>query len=147
MSTTLQQIFDRVALHLLRQNEQSVEVMREQPHCMYRGPGNLKCAVGFLISDDAYTVELEGCSAGNVDVLRALEESGIPVAILPNARAMLTNLQNVHDALNPRFWKEELEAVAHMYGLTMPALADEMLPATEERDEPAPAAREVAGAL
>lgn len=145
--STLQQIFDRVALHLLRQNERSSADWYEHPRCMYRGPNGLKCAVGFLIADEAYQPELEGRSVNNMAVLAALEDSGVPVMTMQQLGHMLLQLQGVHDGCPLPTWRKKLEEIAKKYDLTMPALAGEMLPATEERDEPAPAAREVAGAL
>lgn len=59
-----QQIFDTVAAHLLTQNERAVG---DTGLCMYRvskGGGGvvLRCAIGSLIPDEMYTLNMEGAA-------------------------------------------------------------------------------------
>jgi hypothetical protein len=53
---TNQEVFDTVVTHLLAQGVKS----ESETGCMYRGPHNLKCAVGCLIPDELYDSIIEG---------------------------------------------------------------------------------------
>lgn len=53
-------IFKHVGKHLLTQNEQSLVDRDTDRSCAYRGDGGLKCAVGCLITDEAYDPAIEG---------------------------------------------------------------------------------------
>ena len=80
-----QQIFDKVATHLLTQNARSAA----EGSCLYRSPSGLKCAVGCLISDSVYATyniygedheekignNLEGRHSGYHTVVEALRLS------------------------------------------------------------------------
>jgi hypothetical protein len=59
---TDQEIFDKVALHLLTQGRPA----RESGSCKYRTPGGRKCAIGCLIEDDQYTPKMEGLRISQV---------------------------------------------------------------------------------
>lgn len=56
---TEQEIVDYVFLKVWEQGKQS-RMSSERGKCAYRGHNNLKCAVGWLIPDDKYTLEMEG---------------------------------------------------------------------------------------
>lgn len=51
---TNQELFDFVCLNVIEQGEPSVD---EKGACKYRGPNGLKCAAGFLLTDE----QAEGC--------------------------------------------------------------------------------------
>ena len=53
-----QQIFNKVATHLLKQNKRSID--KGTDVCLYRGPNGTKCAVGVLIPDSLYLKTMEG---------------------------------------------------------------------------------------
>jgi hypothetical protein len=53
-----QEIFDRVAVHLLTQKVHSINGIGE---CCYRGNNNTRCAVGCLIDDEEYHPDMK-CS-------------------------------------------------------------------------------------
>lgn len=57
---TNQEIFDKVATHLLSQGKRSA---LGGVGCAYRGDGGLQCAIGCLIPDELYRYELEGWGA------------------------------------------------------------------------------------
>lgn len=122
---TMQQVFDRVALHLLQQGRKSLmEADRTTSvRCAYRGEGGLKCAVGFLISDEAYNEELESCPVHDAGVCFALNRSG--VSTTHGMVEMLGRLQSIHDNAQPERWLSSLQSIAASHGLTMPALAAE----------------------
>lgn len=104
---TKQEVFDTVANHLLTQMEKST---RKLPYasiervvmgaCAYRGDGGLKCAVGVLIPDEKYSIDMETISA------YALCERFPEIAwILGSAGWEFADLlQDIHDNSNPESW-------------------------------------------
>lgn len=88
-----QQVFDRVATHLIQQGHASFCVNDlDNPTCMYRGPYGAKCAVGCLISDDDYKPEYEGKSATVSDIFKIL-----PVEQTGYMESFVSDLQSAHD--------------------------------------------------
>ena len=128
----LQEIFDKVATHLLTQNKkaQSPVVPGEQikPKCLYRAPDGSKCAVGCLIPDDLYDPAIEGSSVaddivweaatGELDYDRA-EEFALG--------DLLTQLQITHDEDEVEYWPNALRCIAEGRHLTLPPLLKERL--------------------
>jgi hypothetical protein len=86
---TAQEVFDAVARHLLTQGKQSYSY--ERGECMYRGDGNLKCAVGALISDDEYDSEMEE------KPVEDLHRKGMLPGRLAPHLGLLERLQHAHD--------------------------------------------------
>ena len=86
------QLFKTVAEHLLNQQEQS----EKGGLCMYRGPYGNTCAVGCLISDEAYTTKLEGLAVGAKLVVKALNTS-LNDSLTESDIDLLIDLQNIHD--------------------------------------------------
>jgi hypothetical protein len=122
---TPQEIFDRVAVHLLTQNEKAVKTYEgdNMPTCLYRTPNGLKCAVGCLIPDVLYDESMEGWGvgknnifpeAGEILLAKTLKTIGVEKTSLP----LLAVLQLVHDETEPDAWREELEQVAVDYNLS-----------------------------
>lgn len=104
------EIFEIVEKHMLTQKDKSyyIDPVGELS-CAYRGMGKLKCAVGCLITEEAYTPELEGQGVlFDEDVHRALEKS---LGINPSKGllGLLDDLQSIHDARPVKAWKAELE--------------------------------------
>lgn len=58
-NSTPQEVFDYVAKHLIKQGKQAVA----GSNCAYRSPEGLSCAVGCLITDEEYNVNMEGESS------------------------------------------------------------------------------------
>lgn len=107
--------FNKVAEHLLKQGERS----RYAATCTYKqviASGSImRCAVGVLIPDDRYSVDMEGKGIGTV-----LEEFGAHV-LIANACSdplFLGKLQYIHDQLQTHDWPEHLAAFATQHGLT-----------------------------
>lgn len=105
---TKQETFDIVVKNLRRQNAQS----EEDGSCMYRGPNGLRCAAGWLIPDDKYKEDFEGCSVNSINV--ELDE-----VILGEGHDLFLarELQNVHDNNDVEYWEEEFEKVADIFDL------------------------------
>lgn len=86
---TGQQIFDLAVHHLGTMPCRSVETSGQS--CMYRGPNNNSCAVGYFISDEEYTEKMEGYG------LHTLIERGLCPNRLGKHRDLFRALQRVHD--------------------------------------------------
>ena len=132
---TPREAFERVRAHLLAQGRRATPNIGAS--CMYRlrEPGGtvLRCAVGCLVTDAAYDPGMERTT---VDMLaprdgrwvvetvtvheallpaaallaHALNESGVTAT--PEMRALLDELQCLHDAVAPDRWAAELEALS-----------------------------------
>lgn len=131
LKMTKQQIFDKVATHLIKQKRFSGE-LNEEGHrmsCLYRGPDGTKCAIGVLISDDIGVYRWNGAPLADPDVQDALCRSGVITsrftssADSDDAFLFLSRLQSIHDSINPSKWPETLARFAKEKGLTMPEVA------------------------
>lgn len=83
---TRQETFDIVVAALIQQGRPSVS----SEGCMYRGDGDLKCAVGHLIPDDKYTPYFEGLSCLSENLRIILHDAGHDLDIV-------SDLQYAHD--------------------------------------------------
>lgn len=107
----LQEIFDKIAKHLLTQNKQSKD---EKGHCFYRGPDGLKCAVGAIIPDKDYDMKFEGLAVGDTPIKTFFIDSGYSNKEI----LLLKELQIIHDAGRPSCWKNRLSDLALKYSLS-----------------------------
>jgi hypothetical protein len=113
-----QEIFNRVITHLAGQERQSVGLDGE---CRYRSPEGMSCAVGCLISDDDYEVEMEGADV--VYLIKRFEA----VSWMAPFRDLLDELQDLHDM--DKSWNgqgltsialKHIQLIADSHGLTNP---------------------------
>lgn len=102
--TISQATFDRVASHLLTQNEKSIG----GGTCLYRGPEGRMCAVGCLIEDKHYSAQLEQQYASDSIVITALVRSGVDYDEVED----LAHLQYIHDEVPVENWKIQLKQFA-----------------------------------
>lgn len=116
---TLQDIFNTVATHLLKQGRRSED---NTGACLYRD-GPRMCAVGVLIADEHYHETLEYQGVATTAVMTSLERSGWPCT--EEAEGLYCKLQCVHDNVMPRNWREELASVAKIYNLDASCLNTE----------------------
>ena len=117
---TAQQVFDKVARHLLKQNKKSLIQSGAGATCAYRGNDGLMCAVGCLIPDDQYNPGMELLPVTSL----VLRHGGLPVicdVIAPHAY-LLDELQDVHDREEPELWRKGLLAVAAEFELDVGVL-------------------------
>lgn len=114
---TQQELFDRVATHLLTQKAKAIGA---DGRCRYRAPNGLTCAIGCLIPEEQYDPELEGCTVFNT---RIREVAGFQMALSDLA----ADLQRLHDYESPEHWCAELKEVAANHRLNTAAL-DRMTP-------------------
>ena len=107
-----QEIFDKVARHLLQQGKVSRQEFRG---CRYR-IGKLRCAVGCLIKDEFYSDDLEGDSVEEPPVVQAVQDS-IGRALTNDEISLLTQLQVIHDLRDVNAWPFHLQGAANRYKL------------------------------
>lgn len=81
MKTEMQKIHARIYNHLMKQGKPAVVIDLGMPSCQYRtkDAAPLMCAAGCLITDEAYTPEIEGKRACDMGVREVFFQSGIPV--------------------------------------------------------------------
>lgn len=111
MYLTNQEIFDKVAKHLITQSAKSIN--HPDWFCRYRADNGLKCAVGCLIKDEDYRSDIEGQSIcqiskvfTNIDIDESIE--------------LLRSLQHCHDSFYVTNWKQKLIEIGKFYNLTLP---------------------------
>ncbi len=105
---TAQEVFDQVARHLLTQNAKSMG-----RHCMYHSVEGLKCAAGCLISENEYLKGMENDSWQNL-VDRKLAPS--------KHQELISELQQIHDTVEPNRWRGRLEVLSNKSWLNMPQI-------------------------
>jgi hypothetical protein len=114
-SPKAQEVFDKVATHLLRQKEKSVALFNQfsYPLCAYRGENGTMCAVGCLIPNEKYHTGMEGW---NVDfVTKDLPE-------LAQHIYLLQNLQSIHDNEDVEQWEDKLRCLGEENNLDVSVL-------------------------
>ena len=116
----LQEVFDKVATHLLKQGSRSRSKSEGQVGCAYRGDDGKMCAVGCLIAGEHYKPSLEGRTALDELVQAALKDSGINVT--QDMQLMLEDLQSCHDSTPPTMWPRALRRIAGHYKLNTEVL-------------------------
>ncbi len=130
-----QQIFNRVATHLLTQKRRAEVSLNGNVKCVYRAADGAQCAVGCLIPDDMFRPEMEGRGVyvllNTQPQLHNLFTGFAPGEALKN---FLGGLQIIHDGQSPHTWKSYLMYFATRYQLDASVL--DTLP-----DIPAPEAK------
>lgn len=114
----MQEVFDKVSAHLLKQNARSVACGINST-CSYRGEEGRMCAVGCLIPDELYRPSLEGWAVWQPAVNSVLGQCGIDVSPKSPMRKMLTRLQSIHDNESVGLWRNNLIGVAEEFGLAV----------------------------
>lgn len=91
---------------------------KDDKGCRYRSDKGLKCAVGCLITDEAYEKygrRIEGKDITHPAVQTALEHSGAPVGYWD--LKLLQELQAMHDFMPVENWSARLEEIETEYYL------------------------------
>lgn len=112
---TAQEIFNRVARHLLDQGERSAT----DGGCLYRGPRGLSCAVGCLLTDADYQPNMEG-EAFNA-IVRLWLGKDHPLAAHTD---LLCELQGIHDSGDPKQWAWHLSVAGQRRGLSLDVIEE-----------------------
>lgn len=125
---THQQLFDNAYIGVLKQGGPSVSPSGK---CLYRH-GDRKCGVGHSLPDELYKPEFDTDSETAISEL--IEEYPEVRNYFQHVdKNFLTELQDahdhsprsdsgLHDPLFERCFKENMKALAHAYGLTIPTL-------------------------
>lgn len=120
MIRSLQETFDHVALHLLKQGARCTIANALTPHdgdppCAYYGDNGMRCAVGALIPEHIY------CSDWNhdsIDMLPHDVRAYLGMGIGPTrTEELLSCLQSLHDHTQPVTWPRDLREIAVRHGL------------------------------
>lgn len=107
-----QEIFDKVAAHLLAQGVRSSLRRDGVTQCLYRGPAGTCCAVGVLIED-----ELADTGDRLALSVTALANRADSPQWMRDHLALLGSLQGVHDVQSPNRWAIALRIVAEEHEL------------------------------
>jgi hypothetical protein len=104
-----QAIFDYVAHHLLTQDRRATPP--DGLGCLYRGAGGTSCAVGCLIPDALYHVDMEGI--GVRDLTGRLMAMRHPLGQwFAEHMPLLIALMGIHDTISPAEWRDTLRHLA-----------------------------------
>lgn len=115
---TPQQVFDKVARHLLTQRKRSLK--GQGGPCAYRGDDGAACAVGCLMTDD----EAKKADAHAMGAVREIAKVGLlPTRLAPHVR-LLDALQDVHDMGELHEWADELRELARRRKLRVTVLKE-----------------------
>ncbi len=113
MFNSEQELFDHVALALLKQNERCAVGTTKDPssltHCLYRH-NDLKCAVGHCIRDEDYESDMEGHPVKDVIDIFDIDY------LLPYVNILIA-LQIVHDMDPIDQWRPCLQELADEFNL------------------------------
>jgi hypothetical protein len=131
---TNQEIFDKVARHLLTQGARSMGP-NGTVQCLYRGSDGLKCAVGCLIPDELYWAGLEQHPPCSDSILEVLQEAGVLPPTGPHGKTawfrdvtdtlgLLDDLQELHDQNDPEGWAKCLHELAESLDLNHTVLEE-----------------------
>ncbi len=119
-----QAIYNKVRDHLLAQGKKSrVMTLNGVGTCQYRGPNDTSCAVGCLITDEAFRCASEASYVFNSltvedeRVIAALADSGVDVDIDKDL-GLLKSLQSIHDHHYVEDWSKALTDLAERAGLS-----------------------------
>ncbi len=136
-SLTVQEIFDRVAVALLKQGAHSKMSESDRAKvinpnfngCAYRGLNGCRCAVGHLIADEHYRPVLEGQSVTTGAVQKALFASGVLSDADVNDTTitkinLLRAMQNTHDNVPHQAWADSFRKLAAVFRLGTAAVDD-----------------------
>lgn len=108
-----QTAFNRAVRALRLQGKRSVDKWES---CLYRGPDELKCAIGHLIPDRVYNEEMENRNPYNL-----CEKSPYLRRLFTDCDlTFLAELQIIHDEHMPEVWEQKWECLALRWNLTMP---------------------------
>ena len=121
MSMSAQEVFDIVAVHLLRQGQKSTVLVPcpvRGTICAYRGYNGTRCAAGILIRNDEYREGMEGNS------WFAVVTAWPDLAARIGNPALVIDLQVLHDTTNPEEWNGGLRSIALIKGLSCQCIDD-----------------------
>lgn len=121
---TDQQLFDKVAKHLLKQMERSAD---RNGNCVYHNDHGQMCAVGCLIPNELYDKSFEHSPVAVASGVKSLTPTAKDIEVaerIQKAAGLKKNqldlaqaLQNVHDESWPPDWAAQLKHTAKKFHL------------------------------
>ena len=102
------QLFNIVKNHLLTQNQKALR-FPDRPLCAYISSTGLKCAVGCLISDEHYDLDMEGMCIE--DINKEFPDALAHLNLTIDNIQLLRDLQSLHDFECPQDWPSKLNAI------------------------------------
>jgi hypothetical protein len=92
-----QEIFETVWNHFVVGGApRSYDETRTNGTCLYRGPNGSKCAVGVLLTDNEYSLDMDGSIGGDTDVGSLARRGALPGRLMGHI-PLLAALQAHHD--------------------------------------------------
>ena len=118
---TAQEIFNKVATHLIEQDEQA---LNSEGECVYLDKiTGRRCAIGCLIPDDHSALHLQFMGGVN-SLFNAFPD--LEGLMGTENFQLLVDLQKLHDTKEPELWSDGLRVIADRFDLTIPeCLVDE----------------------
>lgn len=95
----------QIQAHLLEQGCRSQYSTFKGAGCAYRGDGGTKCAVGFIVTDQFYTPDLEGLDSRNQEVVNAVCSSLEIEHLTDRDLNFLLEMQGIHDRYEVTLWE------------------------------------------
>lgn len=134
-----QLVFDKTAVHLMRQGQRSTNLLTS---CVYDDGAGRRCAIGCWIPKEKYQPGFEDVNPETLinvgqgrevdavaDVMIAAIVSGIGCAPDAVPWSLLGELQGIHDEVRSERWAEGLILLAKRLGLSLPSeLAEHVKP-------------------
>lgn len=125
---TKQEIFDKVATHLLTQKARAMGTrpapfVGEVPSCLYLAPDGTRCAIGCLIPDGHPALRAHADAA---ELLMRFPD--LCPLVLPTDHqdaGFLLHLQRIHDDRSVATWPQALREFAQEWNLTLPPILQE----------------------
>lgn len=110
--STEQEVFDWICINLLKQGEKSIILYSSDMHYpMYKNEDGLKCAAGWLMSDDEYEGKFE--RVGSWDNL-------VSGGHVPSAHEeLIRDLQIIHDSAPVTQWKNQFTRLGNKLHLNV----------------------------
>jgi hypothetical protein len=110
----IQEMFDKVALHLMTQKKRAIN---NEGLCQYLTEDGCQCAAGCLIPPDQYYPKMEGIAAYELSFFVNLGEASDGCAKFLD---VLGDLQELHDHTPVCDWKPELQKLVLKHQLSLP---------------------------
>jgi hypothetical protein len=107
-----QKTFNKIVRSLRKQGVKSLKPGTTDV-CLYRGPGGIRCGVGWIIPNRVYRKSMEGTSAGYDEIADVIRDSGHDVDVAQD-------MQHCHDGFPVEEWENRFQIVANKYGLKIP---------------------------
>lgn len=147
---TEQQAFDYVVNFLRKQGVKSLREDINSDMCLYRGIKGRKCALGALMPDEVYDINLENLAAEQlVELCRSKTRSVYGKLVIDNVdhpfwvwlqehAGLMGRLQNAHDCFSASVWEIKWQEIAYYFKLIYTPPGDTNGPANSQQPADTP---------